>query len=247
MATDSNSTKWMVRGIAIGVLLIGWFFVAWQNRFHFTAPLVMVELAYTAVIAIIFNMYRTGASIVAANVEDDGEATWGQPMGARVELEREKKALLKAIKEAEFDQMMGKLSAQDADQMTRTMRARAIEVIKEIDRLDGVGDGTIRDQIEREVRARLELEKKTAVVEKKAADKAAADKANDKKKARGKRTNKVEAKAEVVDDKPDDKVVTVDAKAEADNDNEIEDKAEAVEAVVPPESSTEAVTKEVRS
>jgi len=231
----------MVRGIAAGVLLIGWFFVAWQNRFHFSAPLVVIELAYTAVIAIIYNMYRTGASVVAANEEDDGEASWGLPLGARHELEREKKALLKSIKEAEFDQMMGKLSVQDADQMTKALRARAIEVIKEIDRLDGVGDGTIRDQIEREVKARLEVE---AVIEKKAAKVEAKVAAESKKKSRGKRNNnnkadaKVEATPAVVDDDDnvDDKV-----------DDKIDEAPDADEAVVQRESSPEAVTKEVRS
>jgi len=245
----------MVRGIAAGVLLIGWFFVAWQNRFHFSAPLVVIELAYTAVIAIIYNMYRTGASVVAANEEDDGEASWGLPMGARHELEREKKALLKSIKEAEFDQMMGKLSVQDADQMTKALRARAIEVIKEIDRLDGVGDGTIRDQIEREVKARLEIE---TVIEKKAAKvEAKVAAAEGKKKARGKR-NKADAKVEETaalvddDDKPDDKI---DDKPDDKPDDKIDDKPDkmideardADEAVVQRESSTEAVTKEVRS
>ncbi len=80
----------------------------------------------------------------------------------RDELEREKRTLLKAIKEAEFDHGMGKLSKRDADEMIATYRARAIEVIKELERLEAGEAGTVRERIEREVKARLELDGKAA-------------------------------------------------------------------------------------
>jgi hypothetical protein len=181
--TDPRDTmRWLRRGAAIAMLVIGWVFIAWQNRFHVTAPMVFVCLAYLAVIATVYNLWRTGA-IAADSSEDEGDSTWAKPLGALGELEREKRTLLKAIKEAEFDHQMGKLSQRDADEMIRGYRMRAIEVIKEIDR-HGLGTaGSVREQILREVRARVQLEGKSPKVGKKAAD-AKAAKANGKRAAR---------------------------------------------------------------
>ena len=144
------------------MVLGGWVFIIWQNRFHVTPPVVIIWLSWLAIVAMVFNLWRTGAVAVAHNEEDDGDASWGMPTGARGELEREKKTLLKAIREAEFDHQMGKLSKADVDGMVRTYRARAIEVIKEIDHLDGGSAGTVREQIQREVRARLAVEDEPA-------------------------------------------------------------------------------------
>ena len=159
--TDPRDTmRWVWRGVALAALLIGWLFIAWQNRFHITAPMVFVCLGYLAVIATIFNLWRTGAAAVDDS-EDGADSTWAKSAGALGELEREKRTLLKAIKEAEFDHQMGKLSQRDADEMIRGYRARAIDVIKEIDRL-GLGTaGTVREQILREVRARVQLDGKS--------------------------------------------------------------------------------------
>ena len=149
--------RWVWRGSALTALVIGWVFIAWQNHFHITAPLVFVCFGYLAVVATVYNLWRTGAAAVSSS-EDDGDSTWAKPAGARGELEREKRTLLKAIKEAEFDHQMGKLSKRDVDDMVRTYRARAVEVYKEIDRLDGGAAASPREQIMREVRARLEIE-----------------------------------------------------------------------------------------
>jgi hypothetical protein len=157
---ERDTTRWVWRGSALAALLIGWVFIAWQNHFHITAPLVFVCLGYLAVVATVYNLWRTGAAAVAGS-EDEGDSTWAKPAGALGELEREKRTLLKAIKEAEFDHQMGKLSQRDVDDMIRTYRARAIEVIKEIDRLGHGAAGSTREQIMREVRARLELEAKS--------------------------------------------------------------------------------------
>jgi hypothetical protein len=155
-----RSMRWLWRGVALGALVIGWLFIAWQNRFHITAPMVFVCLGYLAVIATIFNLWRTGAAAVDES-EDDPDSTWAKPVGALGELEREKRTLLKAIKEAEFDHQMGKLSQRDADEMIHGYRVRAIEVIKEIDRLGLGAAGTVREQILREVRARVQLDGKS--------------------------------------------------------------------------------------
>ena len=150
-------------------LVLGWIFILWQNNFRVTVPVVVIGLGYLAVIATVSNLWRVGAAAVAP--EDDSPDAWSRPTGARGELEKEKKTLLKAIKEAEFDHAMGKLSKADADDLIRMYRARAIEVIKEIDRLDAGQAGTTREQIEREVQARLAIDSKSKKDKKAAAAK----------------------------------------------------------------------------
>jgi hypothetical protein len=123
--------------------------------------MVFVCLGFLAVVATVYNLWRTGAAAVDSS-EDMADSTWAKPAGALGELEREKRTLLKAIKEAEFDHQMGKLSQRDADEMIRGYRARAIEVIKQIDQLGLGAAGSVREQILREVRARIQLEGKSS-------------------------------------------------------------------------------------
>ena len=149
---------WLRRVGAGLVLALGWLFILWANNFHLDAPVVFACLGHFAVIAIVYNLWRAGAAVAApppTSVEDDA---WARPLGARGDLEKEKRSLLKAIKEAEFDREMGKLSQADADGMIRTYRARAIEVLKELERLDAGEAGSVRERIEREVQARLEVD-----------------------------------------------------------------------------------------
>ncbi len=157
---DANTMRWVRLGSLGFVLVVGWGFIAWQNNFHVTPPLVFVALGYLAVVLTTYNLWRTGAAAVAHNDEDDGDASWGKPTGALGELDREKRTMLKAIKEAEFDQAMGKLSRADAEQMIQMYRARAIEVMKEIEQLELGAAGTVRERILREVKARVALEGK---------------------------------------------------------------------------------------
>jgi len=164
-AADHDPLKWLRRGAFLAALVIGWLFILWQNKFYISPPAVFVCLAYLAVVSTVYALWRTGV-VVVADEEAGGDSTWGRSLGARGELEREKKTLLKAIKEAEFDREMGKLSKSDAEEMIAIYRARAIEVIKELDHIESGSAGTVREQIEREVKARLEIESKT----KKAAD-----------------------------------------------------------------------------
>jgi hypothetical protein len=140
------------------LLVIGWSFILIQNNFNLTTPVMFVCFAYGAGVAAVYTLFRTGAAAVSGGEGDEDEASWGRPVGARAELEREKKALLKAIKEAEFDLQMGKLSKADAEAMIGAYRAQAIAVIREIDRKEGDA-ASAREQIAVEVRARLEVAK----------------------------------------------------------------------------------------
>src|SRR5262249_38651006 len=144
--------RWVSRGVAGLALVIGWLFIFWVNKFHMTAPVVIMALGYLAVVVLVVNLWRVGAAAVAP--EDEGEQAWTRPIGPRGELEKEKRTLLKAIKEAEFDHAMGKLSKADVDEMIAMYRARAVEVIKELERYDAGDANGARAEIEREVQAR---------------------------------------------------------------------------------------------
>jgi hypothetical protein len=159
---------WLSRSLFAVVLLVGWGFILWQNRFHIDAPVVVICLGYLALVLTITNLWRVGAAAVAP--EDAGELAWSRPLGERGELEKEKKALLRSIKEAEFDQAMGKLSKADAEDLIRMYRTRAIELIKELDHLDAGLAGTPRERIEREVAARVAIEVEKGKARQKAGD-----------------------------------------------------------------------------
>ena len=167
--------RWVKRGIYIAVVLIGWFFISWSNRYRFAAPVVMLQLGWLAVVSAVNFLWHTGA---AATAELDGTDPWWRPIGKIEELEREKRAMLKAIKEVEFDHQMGKQSAADAGEIIAVYRARAIEVIKAIDLAQGQAPASAREQIEREIKARVEVLGKSARAENKAAQAAKRGKKN---------------------------------------------------------------------
>jgi hypothetical protein len=77
----------------------------------------------------------------------------GGAVGAhgRETLVREKQWVLHALKELEFDQRMGKVSEKDAHALAAPLRARAVALMRDIER----ASGGYREQIERDVRARL--------------------------------------------------------------------------------------------
>jgi hypothetical protein len=228
----------LTRGLALILLLAGWLFIAWQNRFHITAPVAFLCLGYLAVMATVINLWRTGAAAVSPDLGNSD--AWARPLGERGELEKEKRTLLKAIKEAEFDHEMGKLSKADADAMIQTYRARAIAVIKELERLEDTSHAmdpsgrildkkeTVRDQITREVKARLELAGANKKA-KKAVDKAAT---KTEKAAAKPATTKVET--------TDDKVATAEVETAANIATPADDPAPPVEASGTKSDSTEA-------
>jgi hypothetical protein len=241
MTTPTSSSTRVIRLALLAVaLVVGWLFILWQNRFYLTPAVVFVMLGYFAVVMTIYNLWRTGAAAVASNDEDDGDAAWGRPAGERDELEKEKRTLLKAIKEAEFDHAMGKLSQRDADEMIATYRARAIDVIKELERLDAGEAGTVRERIERELKARLELDGKAdAKVKKVKKDKAAKEKVEKVENV----VEKVAAKAEV---EPEKSTPEADARIEAKDEAEKAEKAEAASTKAAVATAVEAADAEPR-
>jgi hypothetical protein len=216
-ATDAFP-RWVWLVSAGLMLLIGWLFILMFNNFHLTAPVVIACLAFAAGVSSIYALFRVGSSAVSEGVDEDDDASWGRPIGARGELEREKRALLKAIKEVEFDLHMGKLSKADAEEMIGTYRAQAIVVIREIDRKDGDA-ATAREQIEREVRARIEVAKSKKLTE---GEKKPGKKGGKKK---GGAAKKTEDQAEAIIDRPE-KVEEIEEEVAAKVEEEAAAKAE---------------------
>lgn len=146
--------------LALALTAIGWMFIAAQNRFELTAPVIVVALGWLAVVQAGFWLARcaletatepTGGAIA-------GEDEWFRPTGKVGELQREKQSLLKAIKEVEFDRGLGKMSEADAQALVAMYRAKAIEVIKAIDAATIAAEAAgPRAEIERELRARLQV------------------------------------------------------------------------------------------
>lgn len=146
--------------IAGSLLLAGWLVILLVNRWHVTAPVVFLGLGWFALV-LCGRAFFWAAQVASTEGTEPESAGFELTADRQVELEREKRALLKAIKEVEFDREMGKMSEADAAEITRVYRARAIDILKE---LEGAGDGdgnhvssSVDSQIEREVRARLAL------------------------------------------------------------------------------------------
>jgi hypothetical protein len=142
------------RVAALTAIVIGWAFIAWRNHFYLTPAVVILALGWAASISTLYFLWRVGAAGGEAGVARED---WWLAIGQQEELMREKRALLKTIREIEFDQQTGKLSPHDAQEMIQVVRVRAIEVMKALDEVEQGGGA--RAEIEREVRVRLEIEK----------------------------------------------------------------------------------------
>ena len=142
--------------VVLGLIAAGWLGIFYANRWYFGAPVFFLWAGWLSVVLMV--RYLWTAAVSAALDTDDGTSTedFWKPIGRRDELELEKRSLLKAIKEIEFDHQMGKMSNDDANQLTSLYRRRAIEVIKALEESQHSGQElSIADRIEQEVKARL--------------------------------------------------------------------------------------------
>jgi hypothetical protein len=109
---------------------------------------VMLFLTGAALLWSVLWLYRSLAALATDPPAASGTRLGG---GARRELERDKRNLLKAIKELEFDHSMGKLSDADFHEIAARYRASAVALMRRLDE----GNVTYRALIEREVQRRL--------------------------------------------------------------------------------------------
>ena len=115
-----------------------------------TAALVLLVLAVGAGAYVGFGIYRAVVPLVSTKFSARIETVGGR---TRAALDREKTLVLRSIKELEFDRAMGKVSEDDFSAMGGKLRARARELLKQLD-VDGTA---YRDLIERELAERLGL------------------------------------------------------------------------------------------
>lgn len=132
-AADGRRAALIRGGLMIlggAVVLLGLVLVAEANLDAAT-----VGLGFAAVMLLyaISRLYAVVA-VLAAPASADQARSLGR---TRAELRDEKRRLLRAIKELEFDHGMGKLSRADFDAVSATYKARAIEVMRA---LDGASD-----------------------------------------------------------------------------------------------------------
>jgi hypothetical protein len=102
-------------------------------------PIDEATIALAAAGAALVYALRRMYAMVRALARPDSLAQVGRGVGhfSQSELREEKRRLLRAIKELEFDHGMGKLSTADFEAVIGTYRVRAIEVMRA---LDGGGD-----------------------------------------------------------------------------------------------------------
>lgn len=141
-----------------GVLLImGWGFALHVNNWHFTVPVFMLWMAWLGALVTVRLLWGIGLAVASEASDSAGMQALDVTEARRIELSEEKKSLIRAIKEIEFDRDLGKMSDEDATEMMRFYRSRAVEVIKE---LAGSDDGTlsVEERVERDLKARLAVE-----------------------------------------------------------------------------------------
>lgn len=138
------------------LLVLGWAVILHSYHWHLGAPALFLFLGWGAILLSARYLWQSAWSAANEPRDDLGESFW-RPVGKREELIAEKKALLKAIKEVEFDYDMGKMSDQDAGELTRYYRLRAIEVIKALDSSGDDASLPTAERIKRDVEARLAM------------------------------------------------------------------------------------------
>ncbi len=110
------------------------------------ANIIILSLTVVSVSFVGLGAYR----MLSPLVSDQPETPMTIGGRTRVALEREKMLVLRSIKELEFDFAMGKIAKADFDEMSGKLRARALGLMRQLD-----AGGGYRDQIAKEVEARL--------------------------------------------------------------------------------------------
>ncbi len=136
---------WLFVGLSLVLALIILLGLRFGVGVDIDAPTVTLAVACMAMVWALRAMWGIVVALSRPAVETilvEAEAV-GPVGGARTdlsELREEKRRVLRAIKELEFDHAMGKLSDEDFKQIGDRYRLRAIEVIRELEPLEGGKD-----------------------------------------------------------------------------------------------------------
>lgn len=130
-STDTRRRILLLAGAALGAALIVLVLLVTVFGARLEAPTVALSAASAALVYALGQLY----AMVRALSQPDRVAQVGQAAGSftQAELRDEKRRLLRAIKELEFDFGMGKLSQVDHDTVIATYRLRAIEVMRALE------------------------------------------------------------------------------------------------------------------
>jgi hypothetical protein len=152
MSSSATSTRKRTFGLAAAGLAVTVFVavLGWLYQGRFTLATIFWVIGWGALLGACALIYKAAQAFQLGPSAADLEplATVGERR--RADLDRERKALLKAIKEVEFDRDMGKLDDADAEVVISRYRARAREVIKLLD-----GDTAYETQVEKELARRM--------------------------------------------------------------------------------------------
>lgn len=146
--------------VLVGLALAGTVLIFFVHDFRMTPSVLFLDLGWLSIVGASALLWNVGLLVAAGDEGDDG--SFGTVSTRKEELEVEKTSLLKAIKEIEFDRMMGKLSDRDAEEITSAYRKRAIRILRELDvkeleEDEGSADLSVKDKIERDLRIRAQL------------------------------------------------------------------------------------------
>jgi ribosomal protein L40E len=130
----------------VGAAVTGVYGAAVEKMF-FGPPLIMLILGGMTLALCGMALWRVIDPLTHGDASVEREA---RGPGRARELEREKQAVLKAIKEVELDHQMRKIADSDYREMIERYRGRALRLISEIE----AGDN-FRELIERELKDRL--------------------------------------------------------------------------------------------
>lgn len=111
------------------------------------ASIILISVTILAASFVGLAVYRTLAPLASPEQAETPVMVGGR---TRVGLEREKTLVLRSIKELEFDYAMKKVAQVDYDEMSGRLRSRAMRLMQQLDANTGY-----RDEIEKEVQARL--------------------------------------------------------------------------------------------
>lgn len=141
--TDSRTGRAWQFFIVLG--LLGATAAVWREP-RFTRPehLVLLSLGIVAAAVAAVAMHRTLLPLVSPEqiVGDSRRSS-----RHLIALEREKRLVLRSIKELEFDKAMGKVADGDFDEMVGRLRQRAVGLMQRIE----LGEAGLRERIDRDL------------------------------------------------------------------------------------------------
>ena len=119
-----------------------------MSRDSSPAGLILLSLTIGAGALAGLGLYHTLWPLTVAEFTEAAQMVGSR---TRAAVEREKALVLRSLKELEFDRAMSKVSEKDFHEMANRLRARALNLMKQLD----IETRGYRDLIERELEARL--------------------------------------------------------------------------------------------